>query len=106
VNRAKEFLMTGDLIPAREAERIGLVNHVLPLEDLIPAARELAERLANGPTWAVRRTKALINKLVRERIEKVLDISLTLEALSSLTQDHWEGVQAFLEKRPPRFTGT
>ncbi|MGB2695813.1 MAG: enoyl-CoA hydratase-related protein [Dehalococcoidia bacterium] len=105
VHRAKEYLMTGDLIPAPEAERIGLVNHVVPADQVLPKARELAERLASGPTWAIRWTKASVNKLVRERANLILDTSLAYEALTTGTDDMREAGQAFLQKRKPKFTG-
>ena len=105
VNRAKEYLMTGDLIPAPEAERIGLINHVVPLEEVEPKARALAERLANGPTWAIRWTKASVNKVIRERMNLILDTSLAYEALSVGTEDMREAARAFVEKRPPQFKG-
>ena len=105
LHRAKEYLMTGDLIPAAEAERIGLINHVVPAGELMPKARGLAERLANGPTWAVRWTKASLNKVVRERMNLILDASLAYEALSLGTEDHKEAARAFMEKRKPDFTG-
>jgi enoyl-CoA hydratase len=105
VHRAKEYLMTGNLMPAAEAERIGLVNYVVPADDLMPKAKEFADRLATGATWAIRWTKASINKLIRERANLILDTSLSLEALSSHTDDHREAATAFTEKRKPKFTG-
>ena len=105
VHRAKEYLMTGDFIAAPEAERIGLVNRVLPLDEVLPAANALAERLANGPTWAIRWTKASVNKILREQLNLVLDASLAFESLSSGTADHQEATRAFMEKRPHNFTG-
>jgi enoyl-CoA hydratase len=105
VHRAKEYLMTGDFIAAPEAERIGLVNRVLPLDEVLPAANALAQRLANGPTWAIRWTKASVNKILREQLNLVLDASLAFESLSSGTADHQEATRAFMEKRPPNFTG-
>ncbi len=105
VHRAKEYLMTGDFIAAPEAERIGLINRVVPPDELLPAARALAERLANGPTWAIRWTKASMNKLIRERMNLILDTSLAYESLSSRTADSAEAARAFMEKRPPKFTG-
>jgi enoyl-CoA hydratase len=105
VHRAKEYLMTGDFLAAPEAERLGLVNHVVPADEVLPAATTLAERLANGATWAVRWTKASVNKTLRERLNLILDTSLAYEALSSSTEDHQEATRAFMEKRPPSFTG-
>ena len=105
VNRAKEYLMTGDFIDAREAERIGLVNHVVPQDELMPAAQAMAERLANGATWAIRWTKAAVNKVIRERMNLILDSSLAYEAISSTTEDTREATQAFMEKRTPQFKG-
>ncbi|MBI4498817.1 MAG: enoyl-CoA hydratase/isomerase family protein [Chloroflexi bacterium] len=105
VNRAKEFLMTGRLLPAAEAERLGLVNRVVPAEDLHPAAREVAQELLGRPTWAVRWSKASINKTLRDRANLILDTSLALEGLSFLTEDHKEATTAFVERRRPHFTG-
>ena len=105
VHRAKEYLMTGDLISATEAERIGLVNRVVPQDECVPNARALAERLANGATWAIRWTKASINKLIRERMNLILDTSLAYEALTVATEDHKEAARAFMEKRRPEYRG-
>lgn len=103
VNRAKEYLLTGDLIAAPEAERIGLVNHVYPAEELMPRALELARRLADGPAQAVRWTKQAVNKVVRAQTEMVLETSLALEALSAGLPDHAEGARAYVERRAARF---
>src|SRR5882724_4115336 len=64
--RAKEFLLTGDLLTAAEAERIGLINHVVPADQLMTTAMALAQRFAIGPTQAIRGTKASVNKILRE----------------------------------------
>jgi len=103
--RAKEFLMTGEVVPAKEAERIGLVNRVVPPDQLMAEAMKLATRLANGPTRAIRGTKASVNKLLREAANLVLDTSLAREKETFLTRDHREAVDAFIEKRQPRFEG-
>ena len=102
--RAKEFLMTGDILDAKEAERIGLINRVVPPEQLLPAAMELATRLANGPTRAIRGTKISINKILRDTANLVLDTSLALEKETFKTADHKEAINAFLEKRPAHFS--
>ena len=103
--RAKEFLMTGDLLTAEDAHRIGLVNHVVPAVDLLDKAFALAERLANGPIQAIRGTKISVNKILKETVNLVLDTSLALEKICFTTSDHREAIDAFLEKREPRFTG-
>nr|VFJ62383.1 MAG: enoyl-CoA hydratase [Candidatus Kentron sp. FW] len=102
--RAKEFLMTGDLIDAREAHRMGLVNRVVPHDDLMPTAMELATRLANGPAQAIRGTKASINKILKDTANLVLDTSLALEKQCFHSRDHREAIDAFAQKREPVFT--
>ncbi len=103
--KAKELLMTGDIIDAKEAERIGLVNKVVPLEKLMPTAKELATRLAHGPTLAIGWTKRSINKKIKQDVNSLIDASLALERLSFSTEDHKEATNAFLEKREPQFKG-
>ncbi|ABE36416.1 enoyl-CoA hydratase/isomerase family protein [Paraburkholderia xenovorans LB400] len=105
LSRAKEYLMLGELIPAREAERIGLINHVYDDATYDAAVERLATRLASGAMYAIRWTKAAINKVLIERVNMVLDTSLALEGLSFTTQDYKEGMSAFLEKRQPMFKG-
>ena len=105
VARAKEFLLTGDLIQATEAERIGLVNRVVPAGQAYTEGLALAKRLAAGPTRAIRWTKLALNKRLKDEVNLVLDASLAVETLSMATDDHREAARAFVEKRPPRFTG-
>jgi enoyl-CoA hydratase len=105
LNRAKELLLTGDLVSAPEAYRLGLANRVLPAGELMPAARELAQRLARGPALAIQWTKLAINRVLRQATENVLDASLALEGITIASRDHAEGIAAFLEKRPPQFEG-
>ena len=103
--KAKEYLMTGDLMNAAEAERIGLINHVVPPGEVMGKAMELANRLADGPTKAIRWTKLSCNKRLRDEINLVLDASLAVEYVSMLTEDHKEATRAFAEKRAPKFKG-
>lgn len=103
--RAKEYLMTGDLITAQEAERIGLINRVVAPDKLMPTALELATRLANGPTKAIRWTKVSVNKILRDTTNLVLDTCLALEKQCFYTEDHKEAINAFVEKREPKFKG-
>lgn len=105
VARAKEYLMTGDSVTAREAERIGLINRVVAADQLLPAAMELAQRFATGPLMAQRATKESINKILRERVNLILDTSLALEKECFHSADHKEAINAFLEKRQPVFVG-
>lgn len=102
-NRAKEYLLTGDLLTAEEAERIGLVNHVVAKDELNDAVMKMAKRLAAGPQIAIRFNKRLVNKELEERVSRLYDLSLALEAITFETADHQEAVKAFLEKRKPVF---
>ena len=103
--RAKEYLMTGDLIPAREAERIGLINHVVPDEELDRHVYELAERLASGARQAIRWTKTAVNIGLKQLAQSVMEASLSYKLLTFATKDHREAVAAFHEKRKPTFHG-
>ena len=103
--RAKEYLMTGDPIGAVEAERIGLVNHVVPDDELLDAALAAATRLAAGAPMAVRYTKLAINRLIKDALGSAFDASTGFEMTTFLSEDHVEAVDAFLAKRPPNFTG-
>lgn len=104
-HKAAELMFTGDLIDAREAERIGLINRVVPHAALPQVTRELAERLARGPTRAIGLCKRTLNIGVTADLATVLDVEAEGQGLASQTEDHWEGVQAFLEKRPANFIG-
>ena len=102
-NRAKEFLMTGDLVTAQEADRLGLVNHVVPTESVRDEAMKMAQRLASSPAVAVRLNKRLVNKELEMRVAQLYDLSVAFEAITFETADHREAVASFLEKRPPVF---
>jgi enoyl-CoA hydratase len=103
--RAREYLLTGDLMTAAEAERLGLVNRVVASEELDAAVEQLANRLASGATKAIRWTKMTINMPLRQMAESMMNASLAYEALSNLTRDHQEAVTALREKRTPVFVG-
>lgn len=104
-SRAKEYLMTGDLIAAAEAERIGLVNHVVPADKLQEEALAFADRLAKGATMAIRFTKLAVQRTVLQSALQSLDMSLALEAVTGRSRDYDEATSAFREKRRPSFEG-
>ncbi len=104
-HKAAELMFTGDIIDALEAERLGLINRVVPHAELGTLTRELAERLARGPTRAIGLCKRTLNVGITADLADVLDAEAEGQGLASQTEDHWEGVQAFLEKRPARFSG-
>lgn len=105
VNRAKELLMTGDLIDADKAYELGLVNRVTEEGEALNEALNLARRLADGPPYAIQSTKISVNKLIKALSNLVLPVSLAMEEVSMTKDDHREAVAAFQEKRDPRFTG-
>jgi len=90
VNRAKELLMTGDLLDAQEAFRIGLVNHVVPHEQLMEVVRERARQLVSGSTLAIRGTKKSVNVYMKWMVNQVLDLSMHLEkeCFDRMLQEH------------------
>lgn len=103
--RAKEMLMTGKLISGTEAERIGLVAHAVEADKLDETVLEVAQTLIDLPPYAVRATRAAVNKILQQTVSSVLDPSLAYEHLSMKTNDHQEAVTAFIEKRQGTYTG-
>ena len=103
--RAKEYLMTGDLIPAPEAERIGLVNHVVADDKVLDDALAFAGRLADGPTMAIRFTKLAIQRTILQQSLQSMDVSLALETITGTSHDYTEATTAWSEKRTPNFKG-
>ena len=103
--RAKEYLLTGDLIPASEAARIGLINHAVPVNDLDAKVQEFADRLAAGATKSISWTKVSVNIGLKQLVQSVMETSLAYEAMSSRTADHQEAINAFRDKRAAQFSG-
>jgi 2-(1,2-epoxy-1,2-dihydrophenyl)acetyl-CoA isomerase len=105
LHKAKELVFFGDDLPAAEAERLGLVNKVVPAAELERTAREWATRLATGPTFAIGLSKRLLNRSLETDLDTCLAEEAFTQALVSQSEDMHEGIRAFMEKRPPAFTG-
>lgn len=103
--KALELLFTGDLVDAQEALRLGLVNRVVAADDLADATRELAERLAHGPTLAYGSAKAAVYASADLPFESLLDLEARNQKIASRSEDVKEGIRAFLERRKPEFRG-
>lgn len=105
MSRAAEMVFTGDAIDAHQAEQWGLVSRVVPPDQLLPAAQEMAARMAANPGHAVRLAKRLLREAMHTRLDTMLEMAAAFQALAHQTDDHREAVAAFLEKRPPVFKG-
>ena len=105
MQKAKEMLFFGDALPAREAERLGMVNKVVAPEAFDAEVAAYAARLAAAPTTAIGFVKQLMNRsLDSDRDTAFLEEGLSAEANGG-SQDIKEGIRAFMEKRPPKFLG-
>ncbi|NGO08430.1 enoyl-CoA hydratase [Streptomyces sp. HC44] len=103
--RAKELMFFGDALTAADAERLGLVNRVVPAEELEKTAREWAERLAVGPTRALALTKQLVNASLDTDRATAFAAEAAAQEINMTTADAKEGVAAFVERRGPEFGG-
>lgn len=106
LNKAKEYLLTGNIITGAEAARIGLINKALPtVEETMEEAMKFAVQLRDGAMWAMSWTKTCLNKIIEHRIDLLYDAMISYEFNSIALPDHQEGATALLEKRAPKFQG-
>ncbi|MBC2722275.1 enoyl-CoA hydratase-related protein [Desulfosporosinus sp.] len=103
--KAKELIFSGDIISAEEAWRIGLVNKVVPVSDLMSEAKKLAKKFAARGAIALQLAKACINEGLQMELEKGLNYEHKCFSLLFATEDQKEGMTAFIEKRRPNFKG-
>lgn len=103
--KSMELSLTGDELTSKDAERYGLVSKVVPGDQLMVAAWDLALKLAQGPTKAIGLTKRALNKSITADLETVLAYESYIQEIAGATDDHVEAVRAFFEKRKPVFKG-
>jgi 2-(1,2-epoxy-1,2-dihydrophenyl)acetyl-CoA isomerase len=103
MSRACEMAFTGAKVDARQALSYGLVSRVVPADKLMEAANELASEIAANPGHVLRMTKRLLREGQHTRLDTLLEMSAAFQALAHHTSDHAEAIDAFLEKRPPKF---
>lgn len=105
IRKAKKLLYTGDWISAAEAERLGLVNKVVPSDKLEQATNELVAKLLNKSPMALTTVKRLVNRGMEGSLDAGLEMEIAGAIAHSTTEDLAEGIRAFIEKRPPVFPG-
>lgn len=102
---AKQYLLTGDPVPAAEAHRLGLVNEIVAPAEVLARGRHWAQRLAAGAPLAVQYTKMAVNKQVKEALNVSFDVATAYEGITFLSRDHVEAIDAIRERRAPHFEG-
>jgi 2-(1,2-epoxy-1,2-dihydrophenyl)acetyl-CoA isomerase len=102
---AKELVYTGELIDADRAEEVGLFNRVYPTEEFDERVAAFVERVATGPTVALRQSKRLIEAGLDSSLDEAIENEAAAQVISGSTDDHVEGVTAFVESRDPEFEG-
>jgi 2-(1,2-epoxy-1,2-dihydrophenyl)acetyl-CoA isomerase len=105
LHKAKELVFFGDDLSAADAERLGLVNKVVPGAELESTCRDWAKRLAEGPTFAIGLSKRLLNRSLQADMDTLFAEEAFTQALVANSDDMREGIRSFMEKRPPAFKG-
>ncbi|MFO7263444.1 MAG: enoyl-CoA hydratase-related protein [Bacillota bacterium] len=103
--KIKEWIWNGAMISAEEGQQYGFVNRLVPQGQGLTSAEEWARELAQGPLKAYQLTKSILRRMAAQELEQVLELENYGQSALRQTKDHQEGVQAFREKRPPRFIG-
>lgn len=104
-SRATELALTGEMIDAEEALRVGLVSHVVDDADLLAKAKDIAGKIAGHPAHATRMTKRLLREGQDTTLANILQISAAMQAIAHATADNQEAIDAFVERRKPVFRG-
>jgi enoyl-CoA hydratase/carnithine racemase len=105
LHRAKEMMLTGRVLNAQEAMDYGIFNEVVPHDDLMPRALEVAAVLADQPPWAVRWTKLAMNQWLKMFAGSIFPGAIALECVTMFSDDYGEALTGFLERRKPTFEG-
>ena len=105
LSKAMEMTFTAEPIDAAKAEEWGLVSRVVEPDELLPAAKELAGRIASNPPQALRMAKRLIREGQHVRLDTLLEMAAAFQGAIHQTEDHMEAVTSLLEKREPTFKG-
>lgn len=105
LQKAKELALLADVIPAAEAERLGLVTRVVPFDDLDATVEDISRRLAAGPPLALSSTKRLLDQSFETSLSQALEAEAQAQAVNMSSQDTAEAMAAFVDKREPTFEG-
>ena len=105
IPKAAEMLFTGDFLEAKDAERLGLLNKLVPAADLEKETMNLAGRIANGPPIAIRLAKMQLYKGLEMDLETAMKVAAACETITLTSEDHREGVKAFQAKRKTQYKG-